>query len=150
MKTKFGYKPKHYQLYELVSPTLYKEYHLRANYLWRMLNPFALEGIDIIREFYNTSVIINTYWWGGKYKESGLRDFDTTIGAELSAHKLGCAFDVKVKGVNSLQVQNDIKNNRLPARFYECINCLEDGTNGWTHVARLNYLFDGIVWIPMP
>ena len=143
-----GYRPKYFKLHELVPPELYEKYKNNHEYLWRLLDAKALEALDIVKDFYNgASVTVNNYFWGGKYKESGLRNPFAKTGATLSAHKFGGAFDIKVKGVEASQVQSDIKNNRLPARFYECVNCVERDTPTWTHIAHLNYVCDGIVWV---
>lgn len=145
---KFGYRSKHFKLHELVGPALYKKYGTsKPEYLWRLLDECVLEALDIVKEFYETTVTVNNYYWDGARKESGLRDMDTETGAELSAHKFAKAIDFQVKGISSVQVQADIKNGLMPARFYELINCVEAGTIGWTHIARLNYVTDEIIWV---
>lgn len=144
---KFGYRPKHFKLQELVAPEVYAAYESRPEYLWRLLDECVLEALDIIREHYKASVTVNNWHIGGKRKESGLRNPFTNTGAVLSAHKFGRAADFQVKGVSSAKVQADIKAGKLPARLYELINCVEIDTDGWTHIARLNYVTDGIVWV---
>ena len=146
---KFGYRPKYFKLHELVGPELFNEYgQSNPEYLWRLLDECVLEALDIIKEYYKmASVTVNNYGFGGKRKESFLRDPFTKTGAKLSAHKFGRAADFLVEGVDAEKVKADIKNKRLPARFYELINCVEANTNGWNHIARLNYVTNGIVWV---
>jgi len=57
-----------------------------------------------IRDQLGKPVTINNYATGGKYKESGLRDVNTTTGAKRSAHKEGKAIDIKVKGMTAKEV----------------------------------------------
>lgn len=144
---KFGYRPKHFQLHELFPPALYEQYKNQPEYLWRLFDESVLEALDIVKDFYKATVTVNNYFWKGTRKESGLRDPFTKTGAKLSAHKFARAVDFKVKGVSSAQVQADIRNGKLPDRFYELINCVELDTDGWTHMARLNYVTDSIVWV---
>ena len=147
--TKFGYRPKCLKLHEVVGPELYKKYGLtNPEYLWRLIDESILEAMDIIKEFYNgAKITVNNYYWKGNRKESGLRDMNTSTGASLSAHKFGRAIDFQIEKVSSEQVQSDIRNNKLPARFYDLINTVEKGTVGWTHIARLNYVTNSIVWV---
>lgn len=144
---KSGYRPKHFKLQELVAPDVYAAYEKRPDYLWRLLDESVLEALDIIREHYMQPVTVNNWHVGGNRKESGLRNPFTNTGAVLSAHKFGRAADLQVQGVPSDIVQSDIKRGKLPMRFYELINCVEKDTDGWTHIARLNYVTDGIVWV---
>lgn len=57
-----------------------------------------------IREQLGKPVIINNYATGGQYKESGLRDINSTTGAKKSAHKEGKAIDIKVPGMTAKEV----------------------------------------------
>lgn len=147
-----GYRPppKLFVLQEFVSKKMFEKYGHKPDYLWRVINPFILEAIVIVRNFYAVPVTVNNWHIDGPYSQSGLRDDDAEDGVEFSTHKFGDALDFRVKGVSSARVQRDIRNNKLPARFYELVNCVEDGTNGWTHIASLNYMRPGITWIPIP
>lgn len=146
--SKFGYRPKYFKLHELFPPDLYAQYKNQPEYLWRLFDEFVLEALDIVKEFYGMAkVTVNNYYWKGPRKESGLRNPFTKTGAKLSAHKFARAVDFRVEGVKSAQVQADIKAGKLPERFYELINCVELDTDGWTHMARLNYVTDTIVWV---
>lgn len=141
-----SYRPKHFKLYELVGPDLYNEYKHRPDYLWRKLNANVLEAADIIREFYGKPVIINNWYNGGRFKESGMRNPLTTTGARFSAHKFGLALDLKLD-VPISKIHDDIRNNRLPKRFYELVNVVELNTPTWLHLAFENTGKDGILWV---
>lgn len=57
-----------------------------------------------LRDQLGKSITINNYATGGQYKESGLRDVNTTTGAKRSAHKEGKAIDIKVSGMSAKDV----------------------------------------------
>lgn len=145
---KFGYRPKHFALHELFPPDLYEKYKAQPEYLWRLFDEHVLEALDIIKEHYKMAkVTVNNYFWKGPRKESGVRNPFTKTGAALSAHKFARAVDFQIEGVSAPQVQADIRNKKLPARFYDLINCVEKNTPTWTHIARLNYVTNEIVWV---
>ncbi|MCD6379587.1 hypothetical protein J7M07_03995 [bacterium] len=56
--------------------------------------------------------------------------FDDETGAALSQHKFGRAIDVKIAGIDVLEVQLDIKRNWL---YYkdEGLTTIEDATPAW-------------------
>ena len=89
-----------------------------------------------IRDTIGLPVTINNYATGGQYKESGLRDINTTTGAKKSAHKEGKAIDIKVKGMTSRQVYDwcmdrQIELYALGVREIEGNNY----TPTWTHLS---------------
>ena len=102
-----------------------------------------------IREQLGKSVTINNYATGGHYKESGLRDLDTTTGAKKSAHKpleshggIGRAIDIKVDGMTAKEVWDWCmdKQMELYAMGVREIEHHED-TPTWTHLStRGNHL----------
>ena len=136
---------------------MFKKYGRSPHYLWGMLNPLALWTADALRERFGTTTI-NSWLWGGRYKESGLRDFNTTTGAKLSQHKFGNADDCKFKNATPEEVRQDIKAN--PDRdCYKFITCVEEGTKTWFHFDVRNHenvevLESGLVicrkilWVP--
>lgn len=144
-----GYRPKYFKLQELVSKEMFERYQHRSEYLWSRINPSVLEAADVIRAFYDSPVIVNSWHTGGRYSQSGLRDKKVKGGATLSAHLFGLALDIKVMGVTSATVIDDIKNMKLPKRFYELINQVEvlEATPTWVHIASVNIITDSIQWI---
>lgn len=143
-----GYRPKHFKLCELVPKALYEKYKNKHEYLWRLLSPNVLEAADIIREFYNRPCTVNDAYIGGTYDQSGLRT--KKVGsAELSAHLFGLALDIKVAGVSPSTIHKDIREGKLPKRFYQLINQVEhvDKTPTWVHIASVNVITKEIQWI---
>ena len=95
-----------------------------------------------IRDQLGKPVTINNYATGGKYKESGLRDVNTTTGAKRSAHKEGKAIDIKVKGMTAKEVFDWCLDHQMEL-YAMGIREIEDNkfTPTWTHLAtRGNHL----------
>jgi hypothetical protein len=90
------YRPKHFQLHELVPPDIFAA---RGTAAWELLDPRALMTLDSLREQFGPCVV-NDWQSGGQYKESGLRSSQTATGAVYSQHKFGRAFDCKFKGAS--------------------------------------------------
>jgi hypothetical protein len=86
---------------EFINPNDYAKYGAKSialvdNRLFKIAQYFRTElGLP---------VTINNWYTGGQYKESGLREQNTTTGAKLSAHKNGLAIDIKVKGMSGQQM----------------------------------------------
>lgn len=80
-------------------------------------------------------VTINNYATGGHYKESGLRDINTTTGAKRSAHKIGKAIDIKVKGMSAREVFSFCLDKQIEL-YAMGIREIEDTkyTPTWTHL----------------
>ena len=89
---------KHFQMYELVDRTTYVKWGDRCITLF---SPDLLFSLDGIREFFNTSVVINNWYGGGPFQYRGYRDPECTVGAEHSYHKKGMAADFDVKGLDA-------------------------------------------------
>lgn len=130
------YKPKYFELYELMPPELYtydmmvsEEARERAfaNYFDEKL----LVTIDIIRgEIIKAPLICNTWYQDGNRKYSGLRPTNCTVGSEMSQHKLGKAVDLLSNKYTAEEMRQMIKEHQdlLPYPIR-----LEDGVN-WLHI----------------
>jgi hypothetical protein len=86
-----GYRPKHFELRELVPPDIHAA---RGDAAWELLDPRALVLLDALRDTFGPCTV-NDWHRGGRFKESGLRDVVTGTGARYSQHKYGRAFDCK-------------------------------------------------------
>lgn len=88
---------------------------------------------QFLRDRFGKPVTINNWASGGDYTLSGLRPFNTEIGAPLSSHKYGRAIDPKVHGVEAPEIQQDIiKNYHLYK--HTGLTTIEVGTPTWTHM----------------
>lgn len=105
---------KYFKLQELVHPSIYLEYGEKC---WEFLQVPALLSLDQLREAFGP-LIINTWHepklqaaWGLR-QFSGLRPFDSKIGAEYSQHKLGGAFDIMPINHTADQMRDYVLANR--------------------------------------
>ena len=65
------YKPKFWEIKELVSPRVYEKFGQSA---WKFFDIEYLIDLDTIRKAYNSTLYINNWAFGGSYTESGLRE----------------------------------------------------------------------------
>ncbi len=131
---------KYFNIHELVGPRTYKKYKDNA---WQFFETDALHCLLITRELIDDQCTINNWFWGGKFKESGLRTNLQSIFKNyfkrgvlyLSGHNLGNAFDLKFKNTPATLVRKIIVEN---ADLYPCQIRLENLKNGkpisWTHI----------------
>lgn len=139
-----NYRCRKFKIQELVGPKCFAERGERA---WELLNAGVLRDIDRVSELFGP-VTINNWHSGGTFKESGLRDHDTSTGARWSAHKFGFGFDLKFKTVTVKQVYDYILAHRDE---FPSITVIEDiaHTPTWLHVDGRNHDRTGI-WIVKP
>ena len=107
------YRPKHFTIKELVDKKTYEMFGERSLMFFQ---PNALKMIDGVREFLDVPLIINDWEFGGQYQFSGYRAKWVEIGGTYSQHRLGCAFDLKPKGMTITEAYNKIiadKDNEL-------------------------------------
>lgn len=134
------YKCAYFSIKELVSPIVYNKWGEQA---WMFFNHDVLQDLDMIRQTWGSSIIINNWATGGNLKQCGLRsNMDDMVKEKtskgilyLSSHALACGFD--------LHAGNGL-NNKLWSHCYQQIlhkklkafKRLEDLklTNGWVHI----------------
>lgn len=131
MKT---YQPENFNIRELVSKRFYNIWGHQS--MW-FLDQMVLVDVDFIRNDLDRSITINDWQWDGNYNESGLRTKGDEYYSPTSAHAFGKAFDLKVEGMSSFEVQDYIKKISSKDKL-KGINRLEVGTDGWTHVDGFN------------
>jgi len=97
-----------FDIRELVSPGVYKKYVLRLGFsdydLLARFDKRLLENLLWIRLNVGLSITVNTWLWGGRFDERGLRDTSTPMVQEradnkdawISMHVLAAALDYDV------------------------------------------------------
>lgn len=98
------YRPQYFKLYELVSPNIYHQF---KEFAWNFLDVGLLQDIDLLREKWGKPLIINNWYKGGQYRESGMRcNIDNIVKnkttAYCSGHVLGKAYDIKPQKMSDL------------------------------------------------
>jgi hypothetical protein len=88
----------HFYLDEIIDPVTHSEMGEKGI---EKIDPKLIDILEYVRTELKKGVIVNTWATGGQYKESGLRNPNTTTGAKRSAHKEGKAVDVKIVGMDA-------------------------------------------------
>ena len=124
-----GYRPEHFELHELVPPEIF---HARGEAGWELLEPRLLVAADRLRDKFGTC-IVNDWFGGGRYRESGLRDPVTGTGARLSQHKRGAALDCKFRDAEHRVIYDYLLEH---ADEFPEITVIEDiaFTRSWLHI----------------
>ena len=108
-KLKMDYKTsEHFVLQEFINPADFEQHKEDSIDL---IDKKLIDIAEFIRIDTEKPVTINNWHTGGQYKESGLREANTTTGAPKSAHKVGKAIDVKIAGWNGMHWYEYVKKN---------------------------------------
>jgi hypothetical protein len=116
-------------LQEFIYPTLFED---EGEKCIRYLDERIVKAAQIIRTKVGVSVKINDWHSGGNFKLSGLRPFDTTLGASRSQHKFGRAADLKIQGMNGDEMRDVVR--RYWSDLKGLITTIEDDTDTWLHI----------------
>jgi hypothetical protein len=133
------YKPRHFQLWELVCPHVFNKYGEQA---WTFLDPRLLLVDDFLADQLG-SIIINNWHEGGEFSQRGLRCVLCQLVKDAikagtiyeSAHLRGQANDLNVVGKTYDKVNLWIMTNPLNIPYPIRI---ERNTKGWTHIDVCN------------
>ena len=66
------YKPKDFEIYELVPKRMYRKYGERC---WQLLDTRMLMGLQMYRNRFGP-LIVNDWYWGGNLEQRGLRTWE--------------------------------------------------------------------------
>ena len=133
-------KAKHFKIQELVYPGLAER---GEDFAWQFLRPEAVISLDQIREKFGACTV-NNYLWGGPRVASGLRPLVGGVGAAMSLHRFGAAFDVVPHKATPVEVYEYILKNQDQFPF---IKRLENAhrTKTWLHFDVANTQSLGIL-----
>ena len=118
------YIPKFFKAYELVPPEIYAS---RKNKSFELIDVRVLITLDDLRMFFGPC-IINDWYWGGHFEQSGLRTVDAPEFSPTSQHTFGRAMDCKFKEASAETVRKFVIETRLLSH----ITFLEDDVD-WFH-----------------
>lgn len=118
------YVPKFFQAYELVPPDIY---HQKKDKCFELIDVRVLITLDDLRMFFGPCVV-NDWYWGGHFKQSGLRTVDAPEFSPTSQHTFGRAMDCKFKEVSADEVRKFV----IETRLLPHITFLEDDVD-WVH-----------------
>lgn len=116
-----------FQLHEFVHPD---HIEILGDRSADWLNPNLATTVQDLRDLVGQITICDWYW-GGRFKDSGLR-LITSVGAAFSAHKGGCAADLKFKNRSPIDVQEMIMENQYKFPYISRMENAEI-TKTWLH-----------------
>lgn len=120
-----------FSVQEFVPRIIWNRYGPKA--IW-FVRPETVALAQFYREWFDTPVFINNWWWGGPRQNRGYRTPNTRVGSLYSQHKMGAAFDCNLKNLSPDRVRQEIMDNQ--AEFMEAgLTTLEDGAFAptWIH-----------------
>jgi len=122
-----------YKLYYFIIQEFVSEpvYNLLGEESLLLIDDEILITADQLREYFDATMYINDYIFGGKFHERGFRLRHSLIGAKNSQHKLGKAIDFTVEGLKPATVQAEIIQNQ---RLFPFIRRMEKDTPRHTHI----------------
>ena len=103
------YIPKFFKAYELVPPEIYAS---RKDKSFELIDVRVLITLDDLRMFFGPC-IINDWYWGGHFEQSGLRTVDAPEFSPTSQHTFGRAMDCKFKEASAETVRKFVIETRL-------------------------------------
>lgn len=133
---------KNFLVQELLPPDVYAA---RGDASAQLIDIRIVNVAQWLRDNLGKAITINNWNSGGQYKESGLRNFETSTGAKWSQHKYGRALDLKVNGMDSEAVRQYIRTNWATLKNIG-LTCIEKDTPSWVHIdcryTGLDYLLE--------
>lgn len=122
----------HFIIQEFVPKAVYAAFGDSS--LW-FIDSKLISVCELIRAHFDKPVTINDWHKGGTYYESGYRTPESPTGAKYSQHRFGRAADIKLEGLTSEEVYNEILSNEalfLMAGLSAMENIAKTAT--WVHV----------------
>ena len=133
------YKPRNFELYELLPRKFYIDNSYQGDRLWFMFDGRMLWTQQRLREYYGCKFVMNTWWWGGKHQYRGWRPWKCKVGAMLSQHKFARAGDSVPLEVSADEIRNDILTK--DREEFQYITCIEMDVD-WLHFDVRNHQKD--------
>ena len=97
-----------FDLREFVPPSVWQNFGAASRWF---LDPQMLDLAQFYRDWFDAPITVNNWHYGGQFTERGFRVPDTNVGARLSQHKFGRAFDCNVRGMTPDEVRAEILSN---------------------------------------
>lgn len=126
-----SYKPKYFNIKELVNKELHETLHEDA--LWKLFDENLLKGLDWLKMMFpKGSIVVNNWSFSGHglFTQSGIRTKESKYYSKGSAHSVGKAADLKFSHYD----EEDVIKVLSEAEVSPYIRRVELGTKGWVHV----------------
>lgn len=122
---------KNFVLQEFIYPKIFEDEGVKCI---RYIDERIVKAAQIIRDYVGVPVTINNWHTGGNFTMSGLRPFNSKVGAKMSQHKFGRAIDVKVQAMNGEEMRDVIKKLFAIGSLKGLVTTIEDDTDTWLHL----------------
>lgn len=130
------YKPKNFELYELVPKDTFQEFKNDQQRLWLLWRKEILYSAQKIRERFG-KIVCNTWHWGGTIQYRGWRPEDCPDGAKWSMHKWFGALDLVPVETDIEYIREEVLKDPWHSDF-KFITCLEMDVS-WLHIDVRNW-----------
>lgn len=100
----------YFQIEEFVPPSIFSKYG--QNSLW-FIDPKIINLATAYRKYFDAPITINNWHNSGTFSLRGYRPPDSDVGAQLSQHKFGRAFDCNVVGMTPQDMYKAIIANQV-------------------------------------
>jgi len=139
------YKPKNFELYELLPRDIYNATMHYGEQRWQWFDSRLLITLQALREN-EGRIVLNDWYWGGINTLRGYRPFDCPIGALWSMHKSFKAADCIFVDTTAERVRANFL--EIPSS-YPYITCVETRIS-WFHFDTRNWDVhkNGVLEIP--
>lgn len=125
---------KYFKIQEFVPKDIYLKY---GDYSIYKIDKRIIEVADIIREYFNQPMTINTWHNNGSFQFRGYRPDDYDNRASKSAHYFGMAIDFDIKGYMAKEIRQAIIKNRSKFPQITRMEHIDTRTNkpiNWVHI----------------
>ena len=119
-----------FYLDEFIHPTVYKKFGKKSRWF---IDERLITLIQYIRDRTDKPITINTWYDGGRFKERGLRNPNTSTGAKYSQHKFGKALDFTVQDMTAEEVRELILGEWKGDLIELGLTAIEAGVS-WVHI----------------
>ena len=137
---------KNFVIQEFVYPEIFDQYGEKAQWF---IDKRIVQACQLLRDKLGVPIKINDWHSEGRYKESGLREFDTETGAKYSQHKFGAAADLKIGDLDGEEMRDIVK--KYWTDLKGLITTIEDDTPTWLHIdCRWTFDPDTLFIVPNP
>ena len=119
-----------FYLDEVMHPTMYKKFGAKSRWF---IDQRLIDIVQFIREKTGQPITVNDWYKGGRFKERGLRNPNTSTGAKYSQHKFGKALDFVVSGMSADEVRENILGEWKDDLMELGLTAIEAGVS-WVHI----------------
>jgi len=103
-----------------------------GNHAWLLFQSNALIALEKLREFFGVPVTVNNWHIGGSFQYRGYRPPNCKVGAKISQHKFGNAFDCDIKGYTAEEARQKILANQDDPLLMKIMRL--EGNVKWVHI----------------